>query len=118
MTISNALYSIEGREDEAISSVHEILENCSLPIIVDADGLWAVQQNLSLLVGKENVILTPNIPEFKRLVEAARDQNILDEAGCTISELSLALNCTILLKGAQDKVCKGLTIQLIGRMIS
>lgn len=41
------------------------------PAVIDADGLWIVANDLSLIRGNENIILTPNLAEFDRLVEAA-----------------------------------------------
>lgn len=41
-------------------------------LVVDADGLWTVAQDPSVILGwqgRKRVILTPNIMEFKRLCE-------------------------------------------------
>lgn len=42
-----------------------------IPIIIDADALFFIQQELSLIKGCKTCILTPNIAEFRRLVDAA-----------------------------------------------
>ena len=39
-------------------------------MVLDADGLWLVSQNPSLVQGYTNAILTPNIAEFQRLWDA------------------------------------------------
>eukprot|EP01039_Chlorochromonas_danica_P002889 gene2892-3154_t len=38
--------------------------------VIDADGLWLVSQQPALVHGYLNCILTPNVAEFERLVEA------------------------------------------------
>ena len=35
--------------------------------VIDADGLFLVTRDLDLIRGQKNVVLTPNIIEFKRL---------------------------------------------------
>ena len=47
-----------------------------LPLILDADALYFIQQELSLVKGCKTCILTPNIAEFKRLIDAAKNINI------------------------------------------
>jgi len=41
-------------------------------MVIDADGIYVLEQNPSILDGKENVILTPNFPEFQRLCALAK----------------------------------------------
>ncbi|KAG9335009.1 hypothetical protein JZ751_006150, partial [Albula glossodonta] len=41
-----------------------------IPIIIDADGLWLVAQQPSIIQGYQKGILTPNFMEFSRLYEA------------------------------------------------
>ncbi|KAH7890867.1 Ribokinase-like protein [Phlebopus sp. FC_14] len=40
-------------------------------LVLDADALWMVGQDLSLIKGYRRVVLTPNVVEFKRLSEQA-----------------------------------------------
>ena len=39
----------------------------NLPLVIDADGLWAISQDLSLIRGYQRCVLTPNAVEFERL---------------------------------------------------
>lgn len=39
----------------------------NLPIVIDADGLWALSQDLSMIQGYNKCVLTPNAVEFERL---------------------------------------------------
>jgi ATP-dependent NAD(P)H-hydrate dehydratase len=38
-------------------------------IVLDADALWMVNDDISLIQGYRRAVLTPNVMEFKRLVE-------------------------------------------------
>lgn len=38
-----------------------------MPIVLDADGLYLVQNRIELINGYKNAVLTPNVMEFKRL---------------------------------------------------
>jgi len=40
-------------------------------IVLDADALWMVQEELGLIRGYRRAVLTPNVVEFKRLSESA-----------------------------------------------
>lgn len=39
-------------------------------VVIDADGLWLVQSDPSVVKGYEKAVLTPNVVEFARLCEA------------------------------------------------
>lgn len=57
-----------GREDYAKNLVEGILTNAYVPIILDADGLWAIA-SCPELTGyfTENIIITPHLGEMSRL---------------------------------------------------
>lgn len=64
-----------GREYETNQLVYDIIQTCknlNKPIIVDADGLIAISENISIIKHYPNsgVILTPNHREAKKLVQA------------------------------------------------
>ena len=61
-----------GRDPSTVSQVAEIILKSPLPMVIDADGIFVLEQNPTILDGKENVILTPNFPEFKRLCVLAK----------------------------------------------
>jgi NAD(P)H-hydrate repair Nnr-like enzyme with NAD(P)H-hydrate dehydratase domain len=64
-----------GRHPLVIDAVALILASArsrNMPIVVDADALYMVTQNLSTVRGYGRCILTPNRVEFDRLVEAVR----------------------------------------------
>ena len=39
-------------------------------LVLDADALWMVEKDPSIIKGYEKAVLTPNVVEFKRLSEA------------------------------------------------
>ena len=62
-----------GREDYMISHAKTALnlakEN-GMYVLLDADALWMLGQDLDLLKGYRRAVITPNVVEFKRLSEA------------------------------------------------
>ena len=48
-------------------------------IVLDADALWMVGQDTSLIHGYRRAVLTPNVMEFKRLSENVVRLLLLDE---------------------------------------
>ena len=52
---------------ELAKTVISAAVQANLPLVVDADGLWALSQNFSLIRGYQRCILTPNAVEFDRL---------------------------------------------------
>lgn len=39
-------------------------------MVIDADGLWLVQEDPEVVKGYKKAVLTPNVVEFKRLCDA------------------------------------------------
>ncbi|KAK6096628.1 hypothetical protein MT418_003453 [Batrachochytrium dendrobatidis] len=77
------------------------------PLVIDADGLCLVEQTPGLVMGYQNVILTPNTNEFKRLCHSV---NIDASENCEVAavQLSKALgSVTILCKGSKDLIATG-----------
>ncbi|KAH9951146.1 Ribokinase-like protein [Amylocystis lapponica] len=74
-------------------------------IVLDADALWMVGQDLSLVRGYRRAVLTPNVVEFKRLSESVDiDPKIPPEERA--AHVSRALGgVTVLEKGSADIIC-------------
>ena len=74
-----------------------LLEKCALPLIIDADGLNLLTEDMSLLKkAKCPIILTPHQRELARLLKGAR----LDSA----KELSKIYGITVVSKGAVTEI--------------
>ncbi|KAI9209598.1 Ribokinase-like protein [Polychytrium aggregatum] len=81
----------------------------NLPLIIDADGLFLVQEDPSVIHQYRRAVLTPNANEFKRLCE--KHDIDVDHDGTAAQKLSKALgNVTIVQKGAVDVITDGLNV--------
>lgn len=58
--------------------IGEIITNTNLDIVIDADGLNAVSDNLEVLESDNNIVLTPHLGEFSRLSNLSIDEIKLD----------------------------------------
>ncbi|ADV21550.1 ATP-dependent (S)-NAD(P)H-hydrate dehydratase [Cryptococcus gattii Ru294] len=89
-------------------------------VVVDADGLWLVQNEPKVVMdwpGVPRIILTPNVMEFKRLCDTMltlMNYQKIDSSGPHTSlcpQLATALgNATIIQKGPSDIISNGLKL--------
>lgn len=59
-----------GRNEKILETVTQLIDLCKTlkkPLVIDADGLFLVSQNVSVLADYPGVILTPNAVEFTRI---------------------------------------------------
>lgn len=114
-----------GRDGVTLKVVTEVMKEArsrSVPFILDADGLFLVMSDLSLVKGYNNCILTPNVNEFKNLARAAgvdapsqaqvkgsgEDKTKKESAAC--EKLAQALDgVTIIQKGPHDVISNGVS---------
>ncbi|KAM9039528.1 ATP-dependent (S)-NAD(P)H-hydrate dehydratase isoform X3 [Sarcophilus harrisii] len=101
-----------GRDDALLENAKGIIEKTKdrgIPLIIDADGIWLISLQPSLIQDYQKAILTPNCMEFKRLYEVMFNTSVdsSDLHGCVL-KLSQALgNLTIVLKGEKDVISDG-----------
>eukprot|EP00747_Dinoflagellata_sp_TGD_P049681 gnl/TRDRNA2_/TRDRNA2_146322_c0_seq1.p1 gnl/TRDRNA2_/TRDRNA2_146322_c0~~gnl/TRDRNA2_/TRDRNA2_146322_c0_seq1.p1 ORF type:complete len:237 (+),score=36.64 gnl/TRDRNA2_/TRDRNA2_146322_c0_seq1:2-712(+) len=85
----------------AVGSVIQAAKSRGLPLVIDADGLWLINQKPDLVKGYEQCVLTPNVMEIKRLAKS-----VLNTEDFDLPALCDALGGpTILQKGAVDRIC-------------
>ncbi|XP_061092442.1 ATP-dependent (S)-NAD(P)H-hydrate dehydratase isoform X2 [Conger conger] len=101
-----------GRDDKLLKNAKEIIEKSKardIPIIIDADGLWLVAQQPSVIQGYQKGILTPNFMEFSRLYEAVHHEPLDSRDNQrSVMQLSAAMgNLTVVLKGEEDIITDG-----------
>ncbi|KAF4086802.1 hypothetical protein AMELA_G00088530 [Ameiurus melas] len=101
-----------GREDKLLNNAKVVIEKSKargIPIVIDADGLWLVSKEPSVIQGYQRGILTPNFMEFSRLYEAMHHQPLdSTDLRVTAQQLSIALgNVTLVLKGEEDIITDG-----------
>ncbi|KAG0492122.1 hypothetical protein HPP92_005224 [Vanilla planifolia] len=104
-----------GRDPFLLDCVGEIMRQAresKIPTVIDGDGLFLVTNNLDLVKGNTLAILTPNINEYKRLVEKALGCEINDQdASQQLASLASRIGGpTILRKGKTDLISDGLTV--------
>ncbi|XP_069746518.1 ATP-dependent (S)-NAD(P)H-hydrate dehydratase isoform X2 [Narcine bancroftii] len=104
-----------GRDQKVLQSTKEIIQKCKargMPIVIDADGLWVVVQDPSVIQGYTKGILTPNVVEFGRLYQAVLQDPVGKENyQDMLLQLSQALgNLTIVQKGQTDLISDGATV--------
>lgn len=101
-----------GRDDNILKTAKEIITKSKakdIPVVIDADGLWLITQQPSVIQGYHKSILTPNIMEFTRLYDALLHEptNTSDLQLC-VTQLSNAMgNLTVVLKGEHDLISDG-----------
>ncbi len=90
-----------GRSEETQKTVLSFLEKASAPVVIDADGIYAIIENLPIIKGK-NFLLTPNSHEFYLLTGKKIVGLPIDEKIKIGREAAFKLGATILLKGRED----------------
>ncbi|EDV98895.1 ATP-dependent (S)-NAD(P)H-hydrate dehydratase [Drosophila grimshawi] len=89
-----------GRDERILKTATDIIKFClgiGKPIVIDADGLFILNNNIDLVCGQRDVILTPNAVEFERLFGK-------DPAAASEKMLLLGDGVVVLEKGANDKI--------------
>lgn len=88
-----------GRKNETIEMVRLLLSSLELPIVLDADALFAYNQQVERLSQtKSALVMTPHFGEFAKLIGKDYDE-ILPELLDLLTDLSESTGQTVLLKG-------------------
>lgn len=93
-----------GRDEKVLSIVAQLIQICKSlqkPMVIDADGLYLLSQDIDVIKDAANVILTPNAMEFERLFGAngIDFEQKIQRVGSD--------GKTVLVKGATDKIFSG-----------
>lgn len=89
-----------GRDPKVLGNVTKLLGICKelkKPLVIDADGLFLLSQDVSVIANYPGVIITPNKVEFDR---------IFGENGARLNEVCKIVgpNFTVLKKGFSDEI--------------
>ena len=103
-----------GRDPRVLQNIEMIIKlviELDIPLVIDADGLFYINNNYQVIQGCINVILTPNAAEFGRLFKSVMGTN-LDRTQSTNPDDVIALakrlgHVTILVKGEKDIITNG-----------
>ncbi|KAA8527560.1 hypothetical protein F0562_034725 [Nyssa sinensis] len=107
-----------GRDPFLLDCVSEIMKHArqsNVPIVIDGDGLFLVTNCLDLVNGYPLAILTPNVNEYKRLVQKVLNCEVNDQDAHE-QLLSLAKGIggvTILRKGKSDLISDGEAVRSV-----
>lgn len=86
-------------------AVRKIVKACDKPLVIDADAIAAVAEDLSVLEGKTAVI-TPHAKEFETLTGESLPKD-LEERAKAVEEAARKLGVVLLAKGHIDVVSDG-----------
>ena len=88
-----------GRNPETVKFVQKVIKNADVPLVIDADGIYAVSMNIDIIrEAKKNVILTPHPGEFSRLCGLSVQDIENDRIG-SARDFAIKYGVTLLLKG-------------------
>ncbi|KAM1171777.1 hypothetical protein FF1_022117 [Malus domestica] len=100
---------------DCVSNIMKHARRSNVPIVIDGDGLFLVTNCIDLVSGYPLAVLTPNINEYKRLVQKVLSCEVNDE-DAPEQVLSLAKRIggvTILRKGRSDLISDGETVNSV-----
>ncbi|ONI28642.1 hypothetical protein PRUPE_1G152800 [Prunus persica] len=100
---------------DCVSKIIKLARQSNVPIVIDGDGLFLVTNSLDLISGYPLAVLTPNVNEYKRLVQKVLSCEVNDEEAHE-QLLSLAKRIggvTMLRKGKSDFISDGETVKSV-----
>ncbi|XP_042050473.1 ATP-dependent (S)-NAD(P)H-hydrate dehydratase-like isoform X1 [Salvia splendens] len=100
---------------DCVSNIMKHARQSNVPMVIDGDGLFLVTNSLDLISGYPLAVLTPNVNEYKRLMQKVLQCEVNDRDG-TQQLLSLAKGiggATILRKGVSDFISNGETVHAV-----
>lgn len=95
-----------GLNDDIKEIVSELVLKCDKPLIIDADGINALADNVDVLsYAKSKILLTPHVAEMSRLIK--RDVAFIEEnREKVILAVSKKYNVNVLLKGHKTLISR------------
>ncbi|USH00380.1 NAD(P)H-hydrate dehydratase [Thermococcus argininiproducens] len=96
-----------GQKEETKKFVRGFVKQCEKPLVIDADGLKAIAEDLNILEGK-TFVLTPHAGEFKILFGEKPEGDLIEKVRI-VMEKAKQIEGTILLKGVYDIISDGTT---------
>lgn len=91
-----------GISDNTEKTISDVL-SLDIPVVIDGDGLNAVAKNPSLLLRKQETILTPHMGELSRLLNVPIDK-INEERSKYIADFSVKYNCITVSKDSETLI--------------
>jgi NAD(P)H-hydrate epimerase len=98
-----------GEDEETKSAIVEFLKDCQKPLVIDADAIKPVADNLEVLKGKEGII-TPHAGEFK-ILNGEGIKSDMEGRADQVKVFAKKTGFSILLKGNIDIISDGKSIK-------
>ena len=93
-----------GNDEDTKLVTEFIIKNAEVPIILDADGINCLKDNIDIIDSAKNpVILTPHPKEMSRIAGVTVDE-IQENRGAVVKSFTKAHNSILVLKGASTLV--------------
>ncbi len=93
-----------GNDEDTKAVTRFVIENSSVPIVIDADGINCLKDNIDIIdSAKVPVILTPHPKEMSRIANVTVEE-IQENRGAVVKAFTKAHNCILVLKGASTLV--------------
>ena len=99
-----------GNDPSTLQAVRSFVSRCDLPMVIDADAIPAVGEDVSVLKGKTGVI-TPHAAEFEALTGEPLPKDH-EEREIAVKEAAARLGFTILAKRRIDIISDGINTKL------
>jgi NAD(P)H-hydrate epimerase len=100
-----------GRSEETQKTVLEYLSQVSVPVVIDADAIYAIAKKPEIISGKK-FLITPHLYEFFILTGMDVKSKNEKERTEAVKEAAQKLKTTILLKGLTDIISNGKEVAL------
>ena len=101
-----------GNSKETFEYVKNIILTNGCPVVIDADGLNVLQNNLDILsIAKRQIIMTPHMGEMSRLTGISVDKIIEDRINIA-KDFAKKFNVILLLKGYNTIITDGKSIYI------
>ncbi|MBI0583578.1 MAG: NAD(P)H-hydrate dehydratase [Methanomassiliicoccus sp.] len=94
-----------GTDEGTLAAIREIVRECTLPMVIDADAITAVAQDVSVLEGKRCVI-TPHSREYASLTGHELPPE-MEARQADVAEAARSLGVVLLVKGMIDVISDG-----------
>lgn len=96
-----------GRDPAIIDTVSVLIERIrerKIPMVIDADGLWIVKDNVDLVKGCNQVVLTPNVVEYTRLADVLGVDSNSDDG---LQQICNVLDGPVIVRKGKEDVISG-----------
>lgn len=95
-----------GRHAATVSAIYKLISKLTVPMVLDADALFAIAQNPAIVVRKQ-VILTPHAGELAILLGQKTPVEDFDEKIIAAKQAALKFGAVVILKGFVDIITDG-----------